>query len=640
MALDVWPSESPHWRLAGAVLPEKIQARRLQQELSSDEAVSAGARASMLQALCNLRPRTVLSLAESVAEGLAWKLSLEELSRCLAALAAASWHPLPKESKLQKFAEQGVERTVQGARALTLEQLVTAHAAASTFGFESQSLAAELRRRVLRVAGNQSDGSLGGRSCGPVGTFVAAAQVLQETAALRSRSVREAMLPGTLSVSDANEVLRHALPKGDSWTPAHEFLVSLAVRPILQARRLPLRQTAATLRSVIELQAFAHPFALDQAAKLLRRLWPRVADHLPYLGPKELADVLCAYWWQLLYSHQETATPDQSNARPLPGSLTGAQAIQELSAKLLRPVLENLHELPLKQVTSCLTALAPPVKPPDVMTQSDRALLQDALRRVFQGDGRSSATLAQAEVLTEAWMQDFCLAELRELSDAELLELACGLREAQLELGSFPMDFVMEDLNIRLRRKKDEVELSHFLLLRMCRVMDLWYKHEVEAVLRKLLSNPEALTPLPTAYFAGLLSALSSFPVPKDLPLRLTAAFLDRSELGEVVATPEQWATMLCSLRHLDEPFFERITPRLLQQLLPHLQGLSDGTLLRVLDALAKAPPKESPESSSVNSPLEQAPAAFNAAIAEATVGGRSVNGPRRLTFDWESNCI
>eukprot|EP00913_Durusdinium_trenchii_P009954 g9343.t1 len=32
MALDVWPSESPHWRLAGAVLPEKIQARRLQQD--------------------------------------------------------------------------------------------------------------------------------------------------------------------------------------------------------------------------------------------------------------------------------------------------------------------------------------------------------------------------------------------------------------------------------------------------------------------------------------------------------------------------------------------------------------------------------------------------------------------------------
>eukprot|EP00913_Durusdinium_trenchii_P009955 g9344.t1 len=91
--------------------------------------------------------------------------------------------------------------------------------------------------------------------------------------------------PGTLSVSDANEVLRHALPKGDSWTPAHEFLVSLAVRPILQARRLPLRQTAATLRSVIELQAFAHPFALDQAAKLLRRLWPRAGGPAPKRRP-------------------------------------------------------------------------------------------------------------------------------------------------------------------------------------------------------------------------------------------------------------------------------------------------------------------------------------------------------------------
>eukprot|EP00913_Durusdinium_trenchii_P009960 g9347.t1 len=245
------------------------------------------------------------------------------------------------------------------------------------------------------------------------------------------------------------------------------------------------------------------------------------------------------------------------------------------------------------------------------MTQSDRALLQDALRRVFQGDGRSSATLAQAEVLTEAWMQDRLTSWFPQrgseadvsLSDAELLELACGLREAQLELGSFPMDFVMEDLNIRLRRKKDEVELSHFLLLRMCRVMDLWHLGGKNRQRRD-------------AYRIGSGSR-------KDLPLRLTAAFLDRSELGEVVATPEQWATMLCSLRHLDEPFFERITPRLLQQLLPHLQGLSDGTLLRVLDALAKAPPKESPESSSVNSPLEQAPAAFNAAIAEVVSSGK-----------------
>eukprot|EP00434_Breviolum_minutum_P040440 symbB.v1.2.035935.t1/scaffold4956.1/size32453/2 len=157
----------------------------------------------------------------------------------------------------------------------------------------------------------------------------------------------------------------------------------------------------------------------------------------------------------------------------------------------------------------------------------------------------------------------------------------------------------------------------------MCRVMDLWHKHEVEAVLQKLLSNPDALTPLPTAYFVALLSALSTFPVPKELTLRLTASFLDRAETGDVTATPEQWAEMLCATRSLDQPFFERITPRLLQQLLPHLKGLSDRMLLRTLESLAKAPPKETPGASFVNSPVEQAPLAFNEVVTEVVKSGK-----------------
>ena len=30
-------------------------------------------------------------------------------------------------------------------------------------------------------------------------------------------------------------------------------------------------------------------------------------------------DVLCAYWWQLLYSNQEMATQEMAIAQPLPG---------------------------------------------------------------------------------------------------------------------------------------------------------------------------------------------------------------------------------------------------------------------------------------------------------------------------------
>ncbi|CAE7377095.1 unnamed protein product [Symbiodinium microadriaticum] len=57
--------------------------------------------------------------------------------------------------------------------------------------------------------------------------------------------------------------------------------------------------------------------------------------------------------------------------------------------------------------------------------------------------------------------------------------------------------------------------------------------HEVEEVLRSLLSNPEAVKPLPTAYFVAVLSAICSFPIPKELPLRLVSSFLDREQMGQ-----------------------------------------------------------------------------------------------------------
>ncbi|CAJ1353618.1 unnamed protein product [Effrenium voratum] len=335
-------------------------------------------------------------------------------------------------------------------------------------------------------------------------------------------------------------------------------------------------------------------------------------------------DILCAYWWQLLYSHQELAARGESHTHPLLPSLARekeGKALEELSTKLLRPVLQNLQELPLKQVTACLTALAPPVRPPDVISQEDRGLVREAVASAFAG---ASGEVEGVPVFVEGWMQDFWDAELRGLTAAELLELACGLREAGMD-WRFPMTLIMAEINRRLRlspgQQRQEVELSHFLLLRLCRIMDLW-PHEVENMLKSMLSNPEALRPLPTAYFVGVLTALSSFPVPKDLPLRLASSFLDREELGEVAVLPEQWADLLCAVRPLDEPFFERLTPRLLQQLLPHLSGLPDPVLLRLLEVLAAAPPKEKGEIVPA-SPLEQAPGAFSVAMAEVVKSGR-----------------
>ena len=45
----------------------------------------------------------------------------------------------------------------------------------------------------------------------------------------------------------------------------------------------------------------------------------------------------------------------------------------------------------------------------------------------------------------------------------------------------------------RAIERQQKVELSHFLLVRMCRCIDLWHQHEMEAVLGKLLAEPEAL---------------------------------------------------------------------------------------------------------------------------------------------------
>ncbi|CAE7029727.1 kif11-a [Symbiodinium natans] len=96
--------------------------------------------------------------------------------------------------------------------------------------------------------------------------------------------------------------------------------------------------------------------------------------------------------------------------------------------------------------------------------------------------------------------------------------------------------------------------------------------------------------------------------------------------MGEHVVQPEQWAEMLWAIRPLDEwPSFERITPRILQHVLPHLQELPPGTLLTTLKSLATKPFKEvlASEAPSAYGPLVRAPRSFSRAAAKAVQEGK-----------------
>jgi len=194
---------------------------------------------------------------------------------------------------------------------------------------------------------------------------------------------------------------------------------------------------------------------------------------------------------------------------------------------------------------------------------------------------------------------------------------------------TWPLSAVVDEIDSRLapsgKKQRPAIELSHFLLLRLCRVMDLWHRHEVEEVLHHLLKDPEAVKPLPTPYFVALVSALCNFSVPKEYPLRLVSSFLERVERGERSVQPEHWASIFRAIRPLDEwPSFDRITPRLLQRLVPHLGGLPPAELASTLVALASKPfPREASSSSSFHSPLERMPEATCEAVRKAVQTGQ-----------------
>lgn len=679
-ALEIWPPESPHWRVAGPlIVPQNLREQELVQmavrsaaepgdTVEANEGLGPEERATVLLGLSKLRgrlPRVAPLLNQLVDhqgvdgahrdQGLASQLKPKDLVRCLEAMATSDAMVLEarKEGPFRDFAEQALKRLGLAPRSLDLKQLLSARRASEALSLPRAELTSEIRNRLVTASNVQpnllkskpspaEDGEPSLSEKRETVAMITGAHALNEVGVLRSFHVREALMLDTLSVNDACELLRYAVPEKQGLSLAHEFVVAQCARVIERgARGLTPRQLASVARGVAALQASGSPFALQQAGTILRKVWRKVGTHLDFLGPQELKDILWAYWWQLLYSSQELGLHGETINHPLLPSLDEKsrgthrelQAVEQLLSKLLRPTLQRLPEMNLKQVTSCLTTLAPPIRSPDVLTETDRLLVRNSVAALFAPEGASAneenSVVEEGSMFLEEWMKDYWTAEIQGLSTPEILELACGLREAGLGPG-WPLNAILAETDRRLepqgKLKGKQIELSHFLLLRLCRAMDMWHRHEVEEVLRSLLSNPEAVKPLPTAYFVAVLSAICSFLIPKELPLRLVSSFLDREQMGQHTVQPEQWAEILCAIRPLDEwPSYERITPRLIQHLLPHLQGLPANALLTVLKSLSAKPFSHvlQFEAPTAFGPLKRAPRSFSRAAAKAVQDGK-----------------
>lgn len=724
LALELWPQEAPHWRVAGGLVlppPTSAQSQRSLQGLlayaqalavhggsvsssaSSAAPSSAGwsrsaplasggsggdagggglgpsDRAMCLRALSAMEggQRSARQLAPLMAalvdgggvsgskSGLAYQLSLDEIRDCVVAVARG--RTSRSEAPLRDFATDAAARLSAARTSLSLADLHEVRSALHSLGVACDEFDSELRGRLRLLAAaslEEETISLGELpkellvkegSALDTRAVIASSRVLLEPSACRGPLLRQALLPGVLPAGVAAQLLPYALPVDGTPNSAHEFVVAMATERIASgARLLSTNEIGAAMQGVLSLQARGGDFVIQQAARVLRALWPRVTTSLPHLGPSSLSAALRAYCWQLQFSRQEFALTGITLSHPIvgatdhvPGSSWNRQspgkdheAGQDLKTKLLWPAFSRLAEMPLSHVAACFTAIAPPVSPPAMFDDADRLVVRKAVEDAFpRGEGRRRGSVP-ASLTTEdeaAWCEDYWESEMQALSASELLELVCGLREVAPELHDakgggqswWVLDSLLRELERRLRpagqdrRAQPSVELSHFLLLRMCRVMDLWQGHEVEEVLKQLLSDPEAIKPLPTPLFAAVLAALRDFAVPKELPLRLVAAFLDRVDRGEREVLPAQWADLLCIVCSLDEsPSWARITPRLLQQLVPHLAHLPAQTLAAVLASLAaRAPQAEARPALLLESPMERAPEVAAGAVRQAILG-------------------
>jgi len=695
-ALELWPSEAPHWRVAGPLVVPPIavtasHGRTTGIDLRTRGGRGAGTsiglapveRARCLRALCafagggprlsrNLSPLMAMLVdnfgVSEASGGLAYQLPVEELQLCVGALGAEA---RSQESPLWEFAREAARRLSALQTSLSLREVLDLRSAFQRCDIETTTLDQGLRERLqeLTMRGDEEDA---GSNTVDVTATLACARAIGEPIVLRSTILRRALLPASLRAGTAALLLRDVLPtEGGPISTAHEFVIALAVGQVVAgARQLKIGEIAGALQGVSALQASVvadssalrnEAFAVHQAARVLRALWPRVASKLAHFAPSQVSIALRCYWWQLLYSRQEltligvvrehpivelalNASEDQRGRGRSRGRVKDYEATEDLKVKLVRPMLNRLCEMTLRHVGACLTALCPPVRPLDLLSGDDRVAVREAVSALFPqkdstGSAQTTALQRDETEEEEGWWADFWAGEVRGLSVVELLELACGLREADPqsargnETGSLTwwvLDSLLAELGKRLTRpggERPSVELSHLTLVRMCRVMDLWRGHEVEDVLTHLLSSPESLRPLPTAHYVAVLLALADHPVPREVPLRLTAALLDSADREERAVHPEEWSDVLRVVRLLDEsPSWERVVARVVHQLVPHVTDLPGRTLASFLRSLASRPlPLELRPTgiSGLYSAPEQMPARATEAVRLAVEGGQ-----------------
>lgn len=638
ISLDLWPREAPHWRVAADVaLPSSAASwqSQLSSALAVDEPGADGKRkegtsrgleplerAACLRALSAAvagpkMARRITPLLAALTDGggvsgsqggLAQQLPLDELLRCVCALASATSPPRP-DTPLGNFVEQAAQRLSSTISSLQLEHLCELRAALQRCKVDITEADHELRRRLQALAAKQAEGGDAGPFGEDLRVATQAVQLLGETGVMRGTSFRESLLPAYLQAGTAARLLRHLVPLEGATSGAHTFAIAMvAGKIVLGSRQLDVREISAALHGVLSLQSHGETFPLQQGARVLRALWPHTCKALDHMDPSEVSTTVRAYWWQLLYFRQELAVSGVARNHPVVDiTLQGrsragvshakeAEATESMKTKLLHPVLARISEMTLKHTGEVLSVIAPPVQAFDVLSNEDRQAVSKALAVAFPVGG----ALPQSSEINQ-WWPDFWSGELASLSGAELLELACGLREADPRLmdkdiaGSnwWVLDGILAELRTQLTgSQRPQVELSHALLLRMCRVMDVWQGHEIEAVLQHLLSKPEAMRPLPTPHFIAVLTALGRWSVPRELPLRLVAAFLDSVDRGDRLVPAAQWADVLRAVREVEEPASrERVTARILQRLVPHLQTLTPLALASALESLAARPP-------------------------------------------------
>lgn len=676
LALELWPPEAPHWRVAGSMVIPSVQGNPAQYVKELSAALSASSsenpkaesqgldhlgRASCLRAVSAFQggaqtTQQVTSLMTALVGGsgvqktgvkgmhLEEMLPLEELLSCISAVASSSSQAVirtMKDSPLREFVLKGTRRLL-AADELPWQNLLELHSALVLVGLNRNAVESKIRQRLLTA---KSTGASTATPLHCVSDIVASAKLLGEDSTLRSGRVRQAMLSDgkqPLSPSIAAKMLQHAVPHDGAFSLAQEFVVARAVACICKGSGLlSPKELGQALNGILALQARGNDFAIRQVSLALRSMWAPMSQRLPHFGPRELSDALRAYSWQLQYSQQELALTGNSLEHPIVDVNDSAtrlaketkmkQAFEDFSQKLLRPVMGSLGQMPLRQVAACLTALAPPLRPPDLLEARDRAALNAAVQAAFSAGPSLGSDASEVPVVHRpsglegvAWWDDYWAGEVSAMSTVELLELACGLREAEIR-GGWPLGALLAEIEERLqpsrvKTQEKPVELPQFLLLRLCRVVDLWHGHQVEQVLQLLLSDQKAMKVLPSSYFVAMLTALCEFPVPKELILRLTVSFLGSAELGERTVQPEQWADVLRTVRALDEvPSWERMTPRIVQRLIPHLGDLSAHSLASLLHALAARPLASQGEHCG---PLEQLPGAACMAVRKAVEAG------------------